>query len=234
MSTDPDIRTRVLDCLTDDYPPIRQAVIDALVSLVDEEPLLYQQFLQVVYTYDTQRRIYGRTQYDQTNHLVTAFAELAVRDATVRTDVIALFSDVDWRQRWTAAEILHAAGEDAVREALPQLMTALEDQRGFDSWPARIAAAELLLNRPRYSAEAVATILPALDYDAASILPVRGAAVVRKQAALALSRLKAIYRQPEVAERIVALMATERDPQVLDGFYNALLALDTAPEEGAE
>jgi hypothetical protein len=53
---------------------------------------------------------------------------------------------------------------------------------------------------------------------------------VRQQAALALGKLKALHHRADVAERIAALLESEREPRALDGLYAALGSLAEAPE----
>ena len=132
--------------------------------------------------------------------------------------------------RQSAAEILAAAGEESLSEAAPHLVAALDDRRGLDSWPVRIAAAEVLLNEYHYSTAAVNTILPALDYGAHPLVVVPNAAEIRRQTALALGKLKAEYRQPHVFDRLKQVLNEEQGPAVLDGAFSALLSLASAPE----
>jgi HEAT repeat protein len=155
---------------------------------------------------------------------------LAARDQEWWTQVIGMLSAQDWRVRQSAAEILAAAGTEYFLQAVPQIIAAMNDQRGLDSFPARIAAAELLLNDYRYSAQALETIVPALDYGAHPLGIVPDAGEVRKQAALALGKLKADYRQPHVFARLERFPSEETDPELLDGAFIALLSLAAAPE----
>jgi vesicle coat complex subunit len=50
----------------------------------------------------------------------------------------------------------------------------------------------------------------------------------RKSAALTVGKLKADEYRPEVAEKLEALLQSERDPQVLNGLFNALHSLASA------
>ncbi len=110
-----------------------------------------------------------------------------------RECVIRLLSDPDHRLRQSAAEILAKAGKDYVAMAVPQLLACSDDHRGYDSWPARITFAELLLNT-EHCQEAIDTLLPALDYGTHPLAAVPNAENIRKQAALALGKLKAENR----------------------------------------
>jgi HEAT repeat protein len=226
-----ELRAAVVAKLNDAKWDVRGAAIRALALLISEDKELRQRLTPALGIDDNQDRSRSRPgEMGPRGTLVTCFGLLATSDPPTRAEIIHLLNSPDWRMRQSAAEILAEAGKDCLLEALPQLLVALEDYRGTDSWPARIAAAELLLNNYRYSAEATETILPALDYGTHLLVIVPNAAEIRKQAALALGELKAEYRQPRVFDRLVRLLNEEQDPQVLDGAFNALLSLAAAPE----
>ena len=69
-----------------------------------------------------------------------------------------------------------------------------------------------------------------MDYGADPLAIFPRGAETRKQAALALGRLKAKYRNAKVVARLEQMFDGEQDPQVLDGAYDALLSLVSAPE----
>src|SRR2546422_11564386 len=87
--------------------------------------------------------------------LVQSLGRLATTDPAVQAEITELLVSEDWRLRLSAAEIVAAAGRDYLAEATPLLVAMMDDQRGLDSWPARIAAAEALINGYRYSSRAV-------------------------------------------------------------------------------
>jgi len=161
---------------------------------------------------------------------VRGFAQWLTRDPAAWAEVVEMLSSVDWRLRLSGVEIVAASGEAAVRQVAPRLLAAMDDQRGLDSWPARLAAAELLLNDRHHSQAAIDTVLPALEYGAHPLVIVPNAAEIRRQAALALGKLKAEFRRPDVAAKLEALLTTEKDPSVLDSLFNALHSLASAPE----
>lgn len=135
----------------------------------------------------------------------------------------------DSRLRQSGAEILAVAGRTGLQEAAEKLLKAADDQRGLDSWPARITAGEMLLNDLAYSRQAIDTIMEALDYGRHPLVVVPNAAEIRKMAALALGKLKAEEYRSEIAEKLLNLMTVEEDHQVLDALYQALLSLASAP-----
>ncbi|HEU4322921.1 MAG TPA: HEAT repeat domain-containing protein [Roseiflexaceae bacterium] len=162
--------------------------------------------------------------------LFQAFGALVRQDETWLMAVRAQLGAADWRQRGGAAQILAAAGEEAVRATLPELLQALHDWRGPESWPARLAAAAALLNHDHDSDDALAVLDEALVFDEGVLLPRRNAANVRRRAVATLSQLAALDHRPAIAARIAELLATEQDGQVLEGLYHALTSLVEAPD----
>jgi len=132
--------------------------------------------------------------------------------------------------RQHGALILKRAGFQAVQDAKVDLVAALDDLRGYDSWPARLAAADLFLNEWQFTREALRVILEAQDYGVNPPIFSRGAPGVRRQAAMILGKLKAIDQYPEVTDRIRHLLETEDDSDVLDSLLSALQSLAAAPE----
>jgi HEAT repeat protein len=140
-----------------------------------------------------------------------------------------MLNSEDSRLRLSGAEILASAGNESIKQAVPQLLKAVEDHRGFDSWPSRIAAAELLVNDLHHSEDAINTLVSALEYGANPLVVIPNATEVRKMAVLALGKLKSEEQRSGIAEKLIALLQTERDPEVLDSLYQALLSLESAP-----
>jgi HEAT repeat protein len=229
----PAIRDALLQALADPEWNVRAAAIGALIPLIPVDSALYARLLGAVGREDATRAAYimGQDEFNQMlRQLATTYGQIVRDDPQRRAEVIAMLGDADWRRRKAAAEILREAGREAVLEAMPQLLAALEDTRGYDSWPARIAAAERLLNDDRHGEYALGLIQEALTYGADALLPIPGADEVRQQAALALGKLKALHHRADVAERIAGLLESEREPRALDGLYAALGSLAEAPE----
>ena len=222
------LRDAVVQKLDDQNYSVRSAAITALAPCISSanvrrrlEPALRTddgEFLRRNSYYSFPRRI-----------LVQAWARWVSIERQQLPEVIKMLSSEDSRLRQSAAEILLAVGKDAVAQAASQLLIAMDDFRGYDSWPARIAAAELLINDVHYSRSAIDTLLPALEYGAHPLILVPNAAEIRKSAALALGKLKADECRPHVAEKLKSLLETESDRQVLNGLYSALLSLVSAP-----
>lgn len=54
---------------------------------------------------------------------------------------------------------------------------------------------------------------------------------MRKPAALILGRLEPLYRDPAVFQRLARVLDEDKDEEVRDAAYGALLRLAAAPEE---
>jgi hypothetical protein len=106
----------------------------------------------------------------------------------------------------------------------------MRDRRGLESWPARIAAAENMVNDYRHGSIAIATLVAALDYGTDPLVFKVYGTYVRRLAALGLGRLKAERRDQAVVTRLESLLRDELDPQVLDGAFKAIHSLIAAPE----
>jgi hypothetical protein len=226
-----DLQPAILAKLEDPDYNVRQAAVAALYPLVAADDHIYRLIIFAIYNERGGFESLNPREFNEVRQRsLAALGSMVAIDTARRHTVITLLRAEDWPLRKTAVEILAAAGHAALREAQTELLATLDDERGLCSWPARITATELLLNDDRYSGLAIDTILPALEYGIEDVFPTREAAAVRKQAALALGKLKVAYRQPRVVEKVVALLAAEQDPQVLDGLYDTLTSLAAAPE----
>lgn len=221
MSQYPAVRSAIVSKLDDPDSRVRAAAVDAICRNPLEDEVLYRRLLPVLGSEDND----GSRQA-----AVRLFSRLAATNPAVRAEMVQLLRAEDWRTRLSAVEVLAGANTDALREIVPELVEVLDDFRGLDSWPARIAAAEFLLNDYQWSEKAIQTILPALDYGTHPLVFVLLSGEVRRRAAVALGTLNAERRDPAVLPRVVRLMAEEEGPHLLDGAYNALLSLVAAPE----
>jgi HEAT repeat protein len=228
--TDPALREACISHLHRRTQGVPAAAVRALMPLIPEEPTLYMSLLELVGEETIWRDELWEQRRRFSQQLAATYGQVVRTDLRRCGEVIAMLSEEDWERRRAAALILEEAGPEVVGEALPQLLAALEDRRGYSSWPARLAAAERLLNTDRYGEAALVLIQEALAYGAEALVgPYKGARV-RQQAALALGKLKALHHRADVAARIVGLLETEQKPEVLDGLYAALGSLAAAPE----
>ncbi len=231
-----ELRRAVAAKLDDAHPNVRAAAIRALAPFTSLDAQVRRQLAPALQMDDNEEQRRGQPYVGPGERrtraiVVDAFGEWLKRDPTAWGDVVTMIAAEDWRLRLSGIEIVASAGEASVRQVAPHLLAAMDDHRGLDSWPARIAAAELLLNDLHHSQQAIDTILPALEYGAHPLVVVPNAAEIRQQAALALGKLKAELRRPDVAAKLETLLAKERDPRVLDSLFNALQSLASAPDE---
>lgn len=228
---EPDLYAYVVYCLDDTDVYVRLAAVEALVTNVADDPRLAERLLPVIASIHNPDAVMNMQRRQQFAQQIVLYLGSCVRtNMQLRQAIIGHLNDLDWRMRAAAAQVLAAAGDEIVLAAKPSLLSALHDHRGYDVWPSHIAAAELLLNHHNYSDPAIDKLLPALHYGINAILPIRGAGEIRRSAALALGKLKAVYRRGDVIEQIELLLASERDTTVLDALFHALTSLAAAPE----
>ncbi|MBI3943717.1 MAG: HEAT repeat domain-containing protein [Chloroflexi bacterium] len=230
VGSDADIRAAVVARLGDSDNYVRAAAVQALAGLVEVDDSLRQRLQPFLGSDDQLFRIYSLREENPGKTLEYHWGRMIANDMAARSEVINLLNSVDWRLRRSAAEILAEAGQECLAQARLPLLTTLEDNRGLDVWPAHIAVAELFLNDDRFAAEATNMLIQALDYGAHPLIFISDAGDVRRQAALALGKLKASFRQPHVFARLERLLQEERDPEVLDAAFNAMQSLAAVPE----
>ncbi|HEU4325871.1 MAG TPA: HEAT repeat domain-containing protein [Roseiflexaceae bacterium] len=225
--------TSLLTSIADSDEELRTAALEELIISVPPDPAAVAALLPMVepLRQDRQDALHRqRLAEAPLARLIQHLGYLIRDDERLRAATVAMLDSPDWRQRGGAAHVLAEAGPAFVRAALPQLLAALDDWRGHESWQVRLAAAAALINHDRISDQAIALLQEALAVDAQEA-PLRGNGGVRSQAARALGRLRALQHRRDVAAQIVGLLATERDGAVLDSLYHALAALAAAPEE---
>jgi hypothetical protein len=221
----------VRQCLSDDNWQVRGAAVAALgpLAAVDEQlKAELQTWLGMVNEY------FDEGQTDRILQvLIDIYASLLASDQELRQQFVSRLDAPDWQSRHAAARALIAMPGGAPVDLWPRLRALLDDQRGEESWPNRLQIAELFVNeRDRdLSQEAIATALAALNYATQPWynLPRSGAAV-RSQAAMILGRLDPIYRDKAIFARLVQVMNEDKDADVRDAAYGALLRLAAAPE----
>ncbi len=83
-------------------------------------------------------------------------------DPALQAQVLAWLESPRWSVRLGAAmALLHAPG-GPFQDTLQRVLASLDDQRGLESYPARLEAASFLINRDPYSQGAVRACLEAL------------------------------------------------------------------------
>jgi len=118
-------------------------------------------------------------------------------------------------------------------EFLDRIFAAIEDARDLASYPARLAAASLLIDRRETAREAVDLCLEALDYGAHPWEYLPDSAYARKQAASILDGVKGPEHSQRAYERLVRVIEEDKDPEVRDAAYDALVRLAEARDRQA-
>ena len=139
-----------------------------------------------------------------------------------------------WSRRLGAMRVLARWPGRLPAVVRQKLLTALEDRRGLESYPACLAAAALLLNHNEHCNEAIALCLEALEYGSAPWEYLPDSGEIRQQAALALGKLEPLRYDARVYDRLLAVMHNDKNATVRDAAYGALLRLARAKEEQAQ
>ena len=155
------------------------------------------------------------------------------QDGDLLVQVVGLLDAPAWPVRCGAARALVAMPGGPPPELMPKLVGLLTDARGEESWIDRVGVAQIFINDrdKELSRQAIDVCLQALDYATQPWyhLPRSGAAV-RKQAAVVLGQLEPIYRERAIFDRLALLVQEDKDPEVRDAAFAALLRLAAAPE----
>jgi HEAT repeat protein len=229
VAQDGDVQAAVFAKLQDRSWEVRSAAAHSIAPYLEQYPDSLSALMPLLSADD---RAGGMRRQDKTARqaLVQALGGLVSTNAELRNSLVQALCSEDWRLRQSAAEVFAAAEGIDLQGIAPFLLAATDEHRGLDSWRARIAAAEILINDRQFSADALETLLPALDYGTHLLAPVRIAGYVRRRAAVALGKLKAEFRSPALFSRLERLLQEDPDPGVLDAAFDALLSLAAAPE----
>ena len=234
VATDEPTKTAITAKLDDASISVRSAIATLLLSPPNSaERKSYVNWLGLIAETDrTTREIFNHHAARQ--KMSQQFAQQVAIEKELYAQVVSLLNARAWPLRHGAAMTLIAMPGGPPAELLPRLRHLLEDMRGEESWPNRLTVAQLFINErdEALSQHAIALCLEALDYAAQPWyhLPQSGAAV-RKQAALILGQLEPIYRNRQIFDRLDRLMREDKDAEVRDAAYGALMRLAAAPEE---
>jgi HEAT repeat protein len=244
LADDPDLRAAVTQRLDDDNWMVRQAAVQALSPLLAQQPELIPQLLPwLACVGDWMGPVLTAQGYvsasiaatEVRQGLAQALGPLLPENPVLMEQVRETLARPDWPAREGAARALGAIPGGPPSATIPALLQSLDDRRGLESWPARLAAASILINRLRHAQKAIAVVLEALDYGTAPWEFLYGARGVRSEAALILGRLEPVHYDydPAVFARLARLMQEDEDEEVRDAAYQALLALAQAPAAAA-
>jgi len=235
VGSDTEVRAAVLARLADDVGSVRGAAAKALAAweaadIVSTELSALALWLLA----DFDERYLSSEQKDDIEKTRMRLAALVgarlPQDGTLRDWVWGLLTDSRWSARLGAVlALLHWPGGPP-REVIQRILAALDDERGLESYPARLTAASYLINRDPYSQMAVEVCLQALDYGTQpwEYLPRSGG--IRQQAALVLGKLEPLHYDPHVYEKLRHVMCNDQDAGVRDAIYGALVRLAAVRE----
>jgi hypothetical protein len=130
-----------------------------------------------------------------------------------------------WQDRLGAIRTLSQWPGGIPNEIRDKILDALDDIRGLESFPARLAASSYLINRDPYSKDAIQVGLDALEYGTLPWEYINKSGDVRKQAALMLGTLEPTRYDPIIYERLLQAMKTDQDEKVRNALYTVLVKL---------
>ncbi|WP_437936369.1 HEAT repeat domain-containing protein [Sorangium sp. So ce341] len=165
--------------------------------------------------------------------LADAFAVVAANDPQLSKHIMSMLRSTAWPERKSAAWALIAMPGGPPQEALCDLQRLLDDERGEESWPARLEAAAVLVNERDSSINtcAIAAVLEALDYATKPWYNCFSTAGrIRAQAAQVLGNLEPIYWSDAIFTRLTRVLQEDADESVRDAAYKTLLRLAVSPE----
>jgi hypothetical protein len=131
-----------------------------------------------------------------------------------------------WSTRLGAVRVLIHWPGNIPKEILHKILESLNDNRGLESYPARLNAASYLINRDPYCKEAIQLGMEALEYGTLPWEHFQGRGTeVRKQAALMLGTLEPVHYDQVVYDKLIYAMKTEQNSNVRDTLYATLVKL---------
>ncbi len=106
------------------------------------------------------------------------------------------------------------------------ILVSLKDNRGLESYPARLIAAIYLINREPYSRKSIQLGLGALDYGTFpwEFFPSESEKI-RKQAALLLGTLEPLHYDRLVYDKLLQAMKSDQSKDVRNTSYTVLIKL---------
>jgi len=229
---DQSLRQIIFSSLKDSDYRVRQTAAQVLVKVVGQDREITLRLLPWLGFIIEQSRKNETAQ--QTRCLVAnAYGPLLAHDPALFKQVVEMLNSPSWAAREGAARALIAMPDGPPAHLMPKLRGLIHDNRAEESWPERLQVAELLINNRDYelSQKAIQVTLEALDF-ATQLwyhMPKLGPQV-RRQAAQILGQLDPLYRDEKVFARLMRVLEEDKDEEVRDAAYGALLRLAAAPE----
>ena len=157
--------------------------------------------------------------------LASVFGTRLPTDQGLRERLVAQLQSFRWSARLGALLALTAWPEGPPDEIVERIFQALRDQRGLESYPARLMAASFLINRNEEAKASIDLCLEALDYGTQPWEYLLNSHKIRKQSALILGTLEPLEHNQRVYDRLLRVMREDEDSDVRDAAYNALVRL---------
>lgn len=244
--TTPSVSTLIMARLTDEEFSVRltavEAILDAgvedgsnLLSIkewiqMDADSLYYYTRPTDNWKYDTFLKSVEDVRFRLAAHLGDRLPE----DKALLNWILDLLQNDSWKARLGGVITLLNWPGGMPPELGKKALKVFSDRRGLESYPARLTAASLLIDRNEDRDSSIGLCLKALDYGAQPWEGLGKASEVRKQAALILSKLEQPEYNERIFDRLLRVMKDDRDHEVRNGAYNALVRLAGARDRQAE
>jgi HEAT repeat protein len=138
-----------------------------------------------------------------------------------------------WSTRLGAAVALLASPLVAEPDVVAEVILALDDSQGLESYEAQLSAAPFLINREPYTNHCVALSIEALSYGTQTWEWLPNGGRIRRQAAVILGGLEPLKYLPDANEKLLDVLRRDIDPEVRDAAYTALVRLAGARDRSA-
>jgi hypothetical protein len=224
LGADEDLQKTVVSLLYDRSFSVRVSAVRVLLSLTTSRPELWSHVVTWIssdsgkYENDWDARQVQRV-------LASVLGPRLPEDPQLTEWVLERLGDVRWSSRLGAVLSVLAWPGGPPPEILDRIFKAVEDRRGLESYPARLTAASFLINRNEDGGASIKLCLEALDYGTQPWEALRNSAEIRKQAALVLGKLEPLEENQRVYDRLLHVLKEDKDPDVRDAAYNALVRL---------
>lgn len=236
VNSHPDVRTAILARLEDNEPLVRLASARAAIkgeSSEESKTSLAEQPFLAFLCLDTDHLLFdvyeaGPLEKEFTEireQLATLVGARLQEEPKLLEWVLSQLGNVRWSARVGAITALAKWPGGLPKHLVSMVIDSLDDQRGLESFPARLTAASYLINRDPHSHDAIQVCLEALDYGTEPWEVLGESPDVRRQAAMILGKLEPLNFNLQVYDRLRKVMYEDQDSDVRDAAYSALVRL---------
>ncbi|HSH05797.1 MAG TPA: HEAT repeat domain-containing protein, partial [Anaerolineae bacterium] len=244
VSSDEEVRAGLLARLTDENWRTRIVCIGLLIQEWDD----FEQFthysktiqayliaemisLELIYSHD---RPFIKNIRDSQMTIAQRLGKSLVDDTNVQQMVVNWLASSAMGQRFGGIYVVTQSYMEKIPPELVQkAIEATNDIRSLASYPARLVAAELLLNdsNSQYSQDAINVCLEALQYGTGWADFVHDSSQIRQKAALILGKLEPLNYNQAIYDALLPIMKNDENRQVRDAVYQTLVRLSQLAEE---